>query len=300
MWPRSSRGGGWLAAPTVEQGLFLDSSAEPPPLLGRAHPCGPWPVKPLSHPRALGPGPSGCTHTDPHSTPFSTHTLSRLWAWVRGDSSCSTRRSWGAARESIAATPQTLPAPWDPRPGQADTGPAFPRDLGVVLPRSPVLAPVLGTRELRPREGTWPTQGAADPGGRGSHPRCLCGPALSRAASQPLPAPLCTRTRGGAPCRDRPARTVAGKRSPGNWAAGGATGKLPWRAGPSTRARVTRRGEDRELRCWTRGLNPGVGTSEVERGTRRPGPTGGLQEWESRCLWLLRPAPHRCGAASAR
>lgn len=219
---------GWLAAAMVEQGLFIDSSAEPPPLAGPAPtPCGPLPCQPLSHPRAMGPVPSGRTHTDPHSTPFSTHTLRRLWACVRGDNSCSTRRSWGAASESIAATPQTLPEPWDPRPGQAETGPAFSRDFGAVLPGSPVFTPVLGTRELRPGEGTWPTRGAADPGGRESHPHCLCGPALSRAASQPQPALLSTRTRGGAPRRDRPARAVAGKRSPGNWAAGGATGKLP-------------------------------------------------------------------------
>lgn len=115
---------GWLAATMVEQGLFIDSGAEPPPAV--------W----VPGPPPVDPGPAGRCHI-PESWDLapvgantltyiplpSPHTLSRLWAWVRGDSSCSTRRSWGAARESIAATPQTLTAPWDPRSGQADRGP---------------------------------------------------------------------------------------------------------------------------------------------------------------------------------
>lgn len=90
---------GWLAAATVELGLFIDSSPWPPqgpaPTPGPQGPAAPV-ISPVRAP--------GWAHADPLSAPQSTHTLSRLWAWVRGDSSGSTRRSWGAASESIPAS----------------------------------------------------------------------------------------------------------------------------------------------------------------------------------------------------
>lgn len=107
-----------------ERGLFIDCGTEPPPPKGLC--ClhlslldTYLPREPLS-PSVVAGGswssktahmtqipPSFYTHTD-------THTLSRLWAWVRGDSSGSTRRSWGAASESIAATPRALTASFRP------------------------------------------------------------------------------------------------------------------------------------------------------------------------------------------
>ena len=48
--------------------------------------------------------------------------FSRLWAWVRGDSSCSTRRSWGAASESIVVTPRALTASFRPYNGVRPVG----------------------------------------------------------------------------------------------------------------------------------------------------------------------------------
>lgn len=114
---------GWLAAATVELGLFIDSSPWPPqgpaPTPGPQGPAAPV-ISPVRAP--------GWAHADPLSAPPSTHTLSRLWAWVRGDSSGSTRRSWGAASESIPASLGPCGPRWGPE-GQASPPP------GVLSPR---------------------------------------------------------------------------------------------------------------------------------------------------------------------
>lgn len=114
---------GWLAAATVELGLFIDSSPWPPqgpaPSPGPQGPAAPV-ISPVRAP--------GWACADPLSAPQSTHTLSRLWAWVRGDSSGSTRRSWGAASESIPASLGPCGPRWGPE-GQARPPP------GVFSPR---------------------------------------------------------------------------------------------------------------------------------------------------------------------
>lgn len=189
---------GWLAAATkAEQGLFIDSGTEPPPPAGPHCP----PLRTLALPvlgtsqSPSGPGPGGRTHTDPHSTPRSRHTLSRLWAWVRGDSSCSTRRSWGAASESIATfAPLTQSGPQRPglreglTRGTAPKPGSRPRftDAGTEARRRDVAHP--GCR--RPRRPCVPCL-------------CLCRPAPSRPRRRshrqaPLPHPNQRRGLAGA------------------------------------------------------------------------------------------------------
>lgn len=279
---------GWLAAATSEQGLFIDTGAEPPPPTGsRAHHL--WTLAlwvPVTPPGA-GPGPGRRAHTDPHSTPLSAHTLSRLWAWVRGDSSCSTRRSWGAARESITATPPDPDGAFGPQTGSGRRGPDVPEGLR----RGSASGPCSRSR-FRDTGAEAGKPDVAHPGCR--RPRrpcepspCLCGPALRRAASQPQPAPLCTRTRGGAPRRTAPRcrrETVAWKLGRGR-----SHPKAAGRAGPSPG--VGGRGEDGEPHCPTRGLRPGVGTTGVKGGKVGAG---------RRSLWPLRPAPPEVRAASVR
>lgn len=190
---------------------------------GAIYRAGAQPPAPRPAPTTCGPDPGGggpvapralaLTHIPPPAA--AAHTLSRLCAWVRGDSSCSTRRSWGAARESIAATPrpQTQRAPSDPQTGSGRRGPAV---LGG-LPRGKCLE----TLSWAPFQGHRGRGREARRGPAGAPPT----PAAARAIPPPLrtrpetrgvatAAPRRSRTGGGA-ARSRPARrrreTVAWK-----------------------------------------------------------------------------------------
>lgn len=140
---------------TVELGLFIDSSPRPPR----------GPQRPTQDPRALRPVISpvpapGWARADPLSTPRSTHTLSRLWAWVRGDSSGSTRRSWGAASESIPASLGPCGPRWGPE-GQARPPPGVFSPPGRTDAGTGALGGVVLRRCATPRP----------PSSRGSGPR---------------------------------------------------------------------------------------------------------------------------------
>lgn len=152
---------GRLAAATAGLRLFIDSSPRPP--CGPVHSPGPQdPAAPVISPVRA----PGWARADPLSAPHSTHTLSRLWAWVRGDSSGSTRRSWGAASESIPASLGPCGPRWGPEgqarpppgvfspPGRTDAGTGA--QGGAVLtrcatPRSPSSR---GSGPRRPAPGT--------------------------------------------------------------------------------------------------------------------------------------------------
>lgn len=223
------------------------------------------------------PGPGTLTHIPLPAA----HTLSRLCAWVRGDSSCSTRRSWGAARESITATPPDPAGAFGPQTGSGRHGPdVLGGDSNAVVPRSPALGPVSGTQGPRPGNQTWPTRGAADPGGRASHPPASADP--PRDARRRHRRPRSAREpeaglRGVAP----PA--VAGKRSPGNWAAGGATDSC------CGGQRGTRRGQGTprpDSRPRSRRRDSGVkarGGEEGEVGSHRRAVGGGKEGDCGRC-----------------
>jgi len=149
------------AAGGSELRLFIDSSPRPP--CGPVHSPGPQdPAAPVISPVRA----PGWARADPLSAPHSTHTLSRLWAWVRGDSSGSTRRSWGAASESIPASLGPCGPRWGPEgqarpppgvfspPGRTDAGTGA--QGGAVLtrcatPRSPSSR---GSGPRRPAPGT--------------------------------------------------------------------------------------------------------------------------------------------------
>lgn len=162
VWPRSKLGGDGSYS-SILAGAIYRLQCRASPAAGSAVPApissGHLPWEPL--PPSLvagGSWPSKRAHMT-HIPPYlHTHTLSRLWAWVRGDSSCSTRRSWGAASESIVATLRALLALFRPYTGVRPVGASVSRDSRWVnLLLSPLLTRVLKTRELRPEEGASPT-----------------------------------------------------------------------------------------------------------------------------------------------
>lgn len=120
VWPRSKLGGGGSYS-SIRAGAIYRLQYGASPAAGSAVaapiPSGHLPWEPLPpYLVAGGSWPSKRAHMThiPPCLQTHTHTLSRLWAWVRGDSSCSTRRSWGAASESIVATLRALPALFRP------------------------------------------------------------------------------------------------------------------------------------------------------------------------------------------
>ena len=106
---RESRGWEAASGPDPAAGAAGCSDGGAAAIYRQQPPASPWP---RAQPRTPGPcGPvispvrtPGWARADPLSAPRCTHTLSRLWAWVRGESSGSSRRSWGAASESIPAS----------------------------------------------------------------------------------------------------------------------------------------------------------------------------------------------------
>lgn len=118
--------GGWEApsGPNPAAGAAGSSNSRTGAIYRQQPPASPRSPAPNSGPQGpaapvISPVPApGWARADPLSTPRSTHTLSRLWAWVRGDSSGSTRRSWGAASESIPASLGPCGPRWGPE-GQA-------------------------------------------------------------------------------------------------------------------------------------------------------------------------------------